>query len=610
MAPTSEQPQLLDLPPDLLARIGAQLPFIERLQLSLVCRRWRDVCAGPSELWRTVDTCICRGLRAHTGGSFAPHIPGFARWFAKRETGVEELRLEVAMPEGVPFHDTYPLPVPAALLHERREPRLLVPLPLRKFAVHYRGCAWLDFGGGELSPAEWLPHLQKVALFSVALHSPPRERWADQAPPCLTDLSVIGGRLQGFEWRNAWLPPSLTALVLSEDNLNGLPHPLPSLTNLRSLVVDNNRFGMEAGVLAEDNTSLGLSLLPQLTQLEELNLSSCMLRGAPRELSALRQLRILYLHGIAYGEEPMAPQDFEPLRACTALAFLSISRNLLRELPPAVAGMPHLQALHCEENNFAALPVAPYLTNLRELLVDWRTLLASPGFLGSATQLSRLVLQRFQSLVPPVPGGGAGFITHPLGAGEALLAALAAMPSLQRVDDVYEAGNQTHWVTACGGDIGICCTGLWCPCILFGRNVELLAEEGIGSGSARTSCFNFWSIPAAFSLTSLGLLAALGGFTAHPAASQLVLRSIQHGCYAAGATALASYASRRRSQLRQLEGLPEGPLSDRWSYFWCPGLTVCQEAAQLKHCQRRRLDAEAGGHRRTTVQPPPLQRMA
>lgn len=79
----------------------------------------------------------------------------------------------------------------------------------------------------------WPPPASQVALFSVALHSPPRERWADQAPPCLTDLSVIGGRLQGFEWRNAWLPPSLTALVLSEDNLNGLPHPLPSLTNLR-----------------------------------------------------------------------------------------------------------------------------------------------------------------------------------------------------------------------------------------------------------------------------------------------------------------------------------------------------------------------------------------
>ena len=48
-------PSLLELPPDLLIRIGAQLPFAERLRLSLVCRRWRDVCAGPSELWSSVD---------------------------------------------------------------------------------------------------------------------------------------------------------------------------------------------------------------------------------------------------------------------------------------------------------------------------------------------------------------------------------------------------------------------------------------------------------------------------------------------------------------------------------------------------------------------------
>jgi hypothetical protein len=49
---------LLDLPHDLLARIGAQLPFTERLQLSLVCRRWRDACAGPSAVWAAVDAHI------------------------------------------------------------------------------------------------------------------------------------------------------------------------------------------------------------------------------------------------------------------------------------------------------------------------------------------------------------------------------------------------------------------------------------------------------------------------------------------------------------------------------------------------------------------------
>lgn len=89
------------------------------------------------------------------------------------------------------------------------------------------------------------------------------------------------------------------------------------------------------------------------------------------------------------------------------------------------------------------------------------------------------------------------------------------------------------------------------------------------------SCFNFWAIPTVFSCASLGLVAALGVFSSHPAASPLILRSIEHGCNAAGAAGLAGYASRRRRQLRQLEGLPEGPLSDWCTYFWCPSLTVC-----------------------------------
>ena len=41
--------------------------------------------------------------------------------------------------------------------------------------------------------------------------------------------------------------------------------------------------------------------------------------------------------------QPPPPEAWDPLRACTALAFLSISGNGLPELPPAVADMAHLQ---------------------------------------------------------------------------------------------------------------------------------------------------------------------------------------------------------------------------------------------------------------------------
>lgn len=124
------------------------------------------------------------------------------------------------------------------------------------------------------------------------------------------------------------------------------------------------------------------------------------------------------------------------------------------------------------------------------------------------------------------------------------------------------------------------------------------------------SCFQFWGIPAFFSCASLGLMAALGAFSAHPAASPPVLQSIQHGCYAAGAAGLASYACRRRRQLRQLEGVPEGPLSDWWSYFWCPGLSVrascsgCSGWASGLQCGR---DTDVTTvHKKTNLTNPPV----
>lgn len=57
-----------------------------------------------------------------------------------------------------------PIPIPAGLLHDGSGPRL--PLPLRKFALSFRICAFLDFRGGDIDPADWLPGLQKVSTNS------------------------------------------------------------------------------------------------------------------------------------------------------------------------------------------------------------------------------------------------------------------------------------------------------------------------------------------------------------------------------------------------------------------------------------------------------------
>jgi hypothetical protein len=109
---------------------------------------------------------------------------------------------------------------------------------------------------------------------------------------------------------------------------------------------------LTCSLVLDQNDYLGsgrnLESLACLTLLEELNLSYCGLFGFPRQLSALTNLRVLYLHNAfvhAPGQAPLdvAPTDWEALRPLARLAFLSISGNRLHELPPAVAAMPQLQ---------------------------------------------------------------------------------------------------------------------------------------------------------------------------------------------------------------------------------------------------------------------------
>jgi hypothetical protein len=45
---------VLDLQDDILINILARLEFNQRLLLPFVCRRLRELTAGPSELWREV----------------------------------------------------------------------------------------------------------------------------------------------------------------------------------------------------------------------------------------------------------------------------------------------------------------------------------------------------------------------------------------------------------------------------------------------------------------------------------------------------------------------------------------------------------------------------
>lgn len=99
-----------------------------------------------------------------------PHCPQRS-WFAKRAAAVEELRLYIPQPVGTMLLLEPSFPIPAGLLHDGAGPT--PPLPLRKIAISCPAAATLSFGVGDVSPAHWLPSLQKVGSGMLARQGAP-----------------------------------------------------------------------------------------------------------------------------------------------------------------------------------------------------------------------------------------------------------------------------------------------------------------------------------------------------------------------------------------------------------------------------------------------------
>lgn len=102
----------------------------------------------------------------------------------------------------------------------------------------------------------------QMALFDVALTPAPPggQRWPQQALPHLTDFSLIEGTTDAFRRDDGWLPPSLTAVVLSEGYLSRLPSPLTKLKHLRRQEGRRIAHGCAAGGRCTDLSMLSNAL--------------------------------------------------------------------------------------------------------------------------------------------------------------------------------------------------------------------------------------------------------------------------------------------------------------------------------------------------------------
>ncbi|XP_028802070.1 protein PLANT CADMIUM RESISTANCE 10 [Neltuma alba] len=162
--------------------------------------------------------------------------------------------------------------------------------------------------------------------------------------------------------------------------------------------------------------------------------------------------------------------------------------------------------------------------------------------------------------------------------------ALASQHQLNEENPSKNGSNQmqTQWssgICACCDDMQSCCVGLFCPCILFGKNAEFL-----GSGTFMGSClthFILWAfVNTTCCLLTDGLVLGLPG------------------CL------VASYACGYRRTLRSKYNLPEAPCGDFVTHFFCHMCAVCQEYREI--CEKSG-DSEA--MKLTVVTAPPIQAM-
>lgn len=216
--------QLLDLSEDLLLRILAPLPFHQRLRLPLVCRKLRQLSAGPSELWHRVEASpVYPGENGPADAALREALASFRRWLAPRLPAVRDLHVALRALQPLP---ATPLSLPCDLLPYWEEGQ---PLPaLETLTIEWAGAAYLRFEdpGGNFSTC----YLRKLCFFGTQLGLRPTHL---NAMPLLTDVGLIGGRLAPPVPTGPWLPHSVTAVCFADLALQQLPDCLSHIPKLR-----------------------------------------------------------------------------------------------------------------------------------------------------------------------------------------------------------------------------------------------------------------------------------------------------------------------------------------------------------------------------------------
>jgi hypothetical protein len=149
----------------------------------------------------------------------------------------------------------------------------------------------------------------------------------------------------------------------------------------------------------------------QLTDLEELDISSNIISGIPPEIAKCQNLRYLYLGRNYIKEFPeelcnlskldslnLRYNGIESLPSCigrlTNLTWLSLSGNLLESFPEEIRNLANLETLLADENKIKKLPYEiGFLKNLLKLNLSYNLIESLPDEIGLLTNLKTLNLE-------------------------------------------------------------------------------------------------------------------------------------------------------------------------------------------------------------------------
>ncbi|XP_051143196.1 cell number regulator 6-like [Andrographis paniculata] len=166
----------------------------------------------------------------------------------------------------------------------------------------------------------------------------------------------------------------------------------------------------------------------------------------------------------------------------------------------------------------------------------------------------------------------------------------------QPLPESYQAPADEPWTTGifdCAQDAESCRTGLFCPCVLFGRNVEQVREDTPWTGPC--ICH---AIFVEGGLTFAAVVAALHGMI-DPRTTCLIYEGLFFSWWMCGI-----YTGLLRQMVQKkyhLKNSPGDPCMVHCCLHWC---ALCQEHREL----RGRLSDEAF-EPMTVVNPPPIQEM-